>query len=214
MGLTRLIIGVGVWLACAATNAQILVLGDSLSAGYGIDVKDGWVQLLEERLAADGYDIEVVNASVSGDTSRQGAARLPKLLNTYEPEVVILELGGNDGLRGQPLKLMRANLSQMIERAQSAGARVLLLGIQIPPNYGKRYTEAFASVYPELADEYNTAFVPFFLQDVALNDELMQDDDIHPNAKAQPQLLDNVWPHLKPLLDEGEDAKAAPDSQS
>lgn len=183
-----------------ANEKTLLVMGDSLSAGYGIDLQAGWVQLLQEKLYREQRPYRVVNASVSGETTTGGAARLAKLLQTHKPEVVLLELGGNDGLRGQPIKIMRRNLARMIELSQAANARVLLIGMQIPPNYGARYTESFASVYPELAQQYQVALLPFFLEGVALEAELMQPDGIHPTAEAQPLLLDNVWSKLEPLL--------------
>lgn len=185
-----------------AQSPTVMVLGDSLSAGYGIELKAGWVQLLRERMtdndATEHY--QVINASVSGETTRGGLARLDKLLEIHNPSIVIVELGGNDGLRGQPVKLMQQNLASIIKKAQSTSAKVLLVGMQIPPNYGARYTQMFTDTYPTLAERFDVALVPFFLQDVALNSELMQRDDIHPNANAQPILLENVWPILKPLL--------------
>lgn len=181
---------------------KILIMGDSLSAGYGIDVQQGWVQLLSDRLASLTGDNTylVINASVSGETTTGGVSRLPKLLSTHAPQLVILELGGNDGLRGQPINIMRKNLANMIEMAHAADAKVLLLGIQIPPNYGARYSDAFSAVYGELANAYDVNWVPFFLEGVALSPELMQSDGIHPNADAQEKLLDNVWGQLHPLL--------------
>lgn len=183
-----------------AADKTLLVMGDSLSAGYGIDLEQGWVQLLRTKLEQQAADYSVINASVSGETTTGGAARLAKLLQAHTPDLVLLELGGNDGLRGQPIKIMRNNLSKMIEMAQAAGAQVVLIGIQIPPNYGARYAQAFANIFPTLAKEYELALVPFLLEGVALNPELMQNDGIHPEASAQSLLLDNVWPALKPLL--------------
>ncbi len=197
--------------ASAAIHAQgetdpptLLVLGDSLSAGYGIDVEEGWVALLNQRLESRGYPHEVVNASVSGETTEGGLKRLPRLLEAHQPEWVILELGGNDGLRGYPVNEMRDNLKQLIELSREAGARVLMLGMQIPPNYGRRYTDQFAAVYPELAEQLEVDLVPFMLVDVATHRELMQNDGIHPNADAQPTILNNVWPVLEPLLQPAE----------
>ncbi|UTF61126.1 arylesterase [Gilvimarinus sp. DA14] len=178
----------------------ILVMGDSLSAGYGIDLESGWVQLLREKLENEDFSHPVVNASVSGETTTGGAARLAKLLQTHKPGIVILELGGNDGLRGQPVKIMRDNLSAMIQSSLDADAEVLLLGMQIPPNYGARYTKMFSDIYPALAEQYQITLVPFMLDGVALNRELMRNDSIHPTAEAQPMILDNVWPYLAPLL--------------
>ena len=190
-------------LMCMAQNAAagtILIVGDSISAGFGLDTRLGWVSLLEQRLEREGHDDRVVNASISGDTSAGGQARLPALLTEHKPDVVIVELGGNDGLRGQPPAQLQQNLAAMIDAAKTAGAKVLLLGMQLPPNYGPRYTEAFARVYTQLADEKQIALVPFFLEGVGGHPELMQADGLHPAAAAQKRLLDNVWPVLKPLL--------------
>ena len=188
--------------ASAAAPAQrtIVVLGDSLSAGYGIKVEQGWVRLLEQRLASEGYGYRVVNASVSGETTQGGLARLPRALETHKPAIVIVELGGNDGLRGLQLAASRDNLSKIIEKARSAKAQVLLVGMMIPPNYGPRYGEEFRQMFETLARKYSLAFVPFLLDQVALKPELMQADGIHPNATGQPQILENLWPRLKPLL--------------
>ena len=190
-------------LMCMAQNAAagtILIVGDSISAGFGLDTRLGWVSLLEQRLSKEGHDDKVINASISGDTSAGGLARLPALLAEHKPDVVIVELGGNDGLRGQLPAQLKQNLASMIEASQQAGAKVLLLGMQLPPNYGTRYTQAFAAVYGELANEKKVALVPFFLEGVGGKPELMQADRIHPAAGAQGLLLDNVWPVLKPLL--------------
>ncbi|KMN12889.1 arylesterase [Pseudomonas weihenstephanensis] len=190
-------------LMCMAQNAAagtILIVGDSISAGFGLDTRLGWVSLLEQRLSKEGHDDKVINASISGDTSAGGLARLPALLAEHKPDVVIVELGGNDGLRGQLPAQLKQNLASMIEASQQAGAKVLLLGMQLPPNYGARYTQAFAAVYGELANEKKVALVPFFLEGVGGKPELMQADRIHPAAGAQGLLLDNVWPVLKPLL--------------
>lgn len=178
---------------------KILVMGDSLSAGYGIDLKYGWVNLLQERINGT-YPYHVVNASVSGETSGGGLARLPALLKEHKPSIVIIELGGNDGLRGHPVNIMRANLEQMIELSQDANAKVILLGMQIPPNYGARYTRTFVQTYPELAKKHELALVPFFLEGVAGDSELMQRDGIHPTADAQVTMLNHVWPVLEPIL--------------
>lgn len=182
----------------ADERSSILVMGDSLSAAYNIEREAGWVTLLAERL---GDDAEVINASISGETTSGGAQRFPALLRQHTPTMVLLELGGNDGLRGLSPQQMRANLAQMIEQSQAAGAEVLLLGIDIPPNYGQAYRDAFKGVFTELADTYDVPLVPFLLEDIALDDSLMQDDDIHPTAEAQGQLLENVWPILKPMLE-------------
>ncbi|MCK9813929.1 arylesterase [Pseudomonas chlororaphis] len=193
----------GLALMCMAHNAAagtVLIVGDSISAAFGLDTRQGWVALLEQRLKAEGFDDQVVNASVSGDTSAGGQARLPALLAEHKPELVILELGGNDGLRGQPPKQLQQNLASMIDSSRASGAKVLLLGMRIPPNYGVRYTQAFAAVYSNLADEKKVAWVPFFLEGIAGIPGLMQADGLHPAAVAQGKLLENVWPTLKPLL--------------
>ncbi len=184
----------------ATTPPTILVLGDSLSAGYGIDVRTGWVALLEQRLHQQGYPQTVVNASISGDTTAGGRARLPEALQRHHPQVVIIELGGNDGLRGLSLAQTRGHLAAMIRSAQAAGARVMLVGIQLPPNYGPEYTRKFRAIYDELAREFKLTLVPFLLEGVALTPNLMQADGIHPRAAAQGRLLDNVWPRLVPML--------------
>ena len=192
--------------AIAAVSAKadapvILVYGDSISAAYGLkNVGDGWVELLKTRLKDAGYGYQVVNASVSGETTAGGLARLPRALELHHPNIVILELGGNDGLRALPASQMRANLKQMIELATAAGAKVLLLGMRMPPNYGPEYTKQFALVFSDLTSEKKIPSVPFLLNDIALSPNLLQGDDIHPNALGQPILLDNVWPALKPLL--------------
>ena len=178
----------------------IIVLGDSLSAGYGVKVQEGWVSLLAKRLASEGYGYRVVNASVSGETTQGGLARLPRALQTHKPAIVIVELGGNDGLRGLPLATSRENLRKTIELSQAAKAQVVLVGMVIPPNYGQRYGQQFRDMFAELAKQKTLAFVPFFLDKVALKPELMQADGIHPNAAGQPQMLENLWPKLKPLL--------------
>ncbi|MCL7940192.1 arylesterase [Halomonas sp. ATCH28] len=185
-------------MAQAATRPALLIMGDSLSAAYGIEQQAGWVSLLQARL--DGK-ARVVNASISGETSSGAAARLPELLGQHEPDIVVLELGGNDGLRGLPPGQFEANMAAMIEASQASGAEVLLLGIDIPPNYGRAYRDAFTAVYTRLAEEYELPLVPFLLEGVALEEELMQSDGIHPTAEAQPMILDNVWPALAPLLE-------------
>ncbi len=193
----------GLALMCMAQNAAagtVLIVGDSISAAFGLDTRQGWVSLLEQRLKHEGFTDTVVNASISGDTSAGGQARLPALLAEHKPELVILELGGNDGLRGQPPMQLQQNLASMIDSARASGAKVLLLGMQLPPNYGVRYTEAFAKVYSDLADQKKVPLVPFFLQGIGGNPELMQADGIHPAVAAQGKLLENVWPTLKPLL--------------
>lgn len=187
-------------IAQSATAGTLLIVGDSISAGFGLDTRLGWVSLLEQRLAQEGHPDQVVNASISGDTSAGGLARLPALLTEHKPDVVIVELGGNDGLRGQLPAQLKQNLAGMIDSAKTAGAKVLLLGMKLPPNYGKRYTDAFAEVYTQLAAEKQIALVPFFLEGVGGNPQWMQADGLHPAAAAQKRLLDNVWPVLKPLL--------------
>ncbi|MBF7730849.1 arylesterase [Pseudomonas sp. N040] len=187
-------------LAQPALGATLLVVGDSISAGFGLDTRQGWVALLEERLQQENFDYRVVNASISGDTSSGGLARLPALLAEHRPELVIIELGGNDGLRGQPPQQLQQNLAAMVSGAREQGARVLLLGMHLPPNYGVRYTQAFARVYTDLAAGDQVPLVAFFLEGVGGQPQLMQADGIHPNAQAQPRLLENVWPALKPLL--------------
>ena len=178
-----------------ASAATVLIYGDSISASYGMDIEQGWVSLLDKRLAkrAPGKH-QVINASVSGETTAGGLRRLPALLKQHTPDVVVLELGGNDGLRGQPPKLMERNLATMIRLSQQAGARVVLLGMKIPPNYGKAYTDAFSAVFPKVAKAGNITLLPFFLDGVGGVPELMQKDGLHPNAKAQPKLLEQAWP--------------------
>ncbi|RMF96438.1 MAG: arylesterase [Gammaproteobacteria bacterium] len=187
----------------ADAERSILVLGDSLSAGYGVPLEQGWVALLQDRLDAEGYEYRVVNASITGDTTSGGLRRLPRALDTHRPDIVIIELGGNDGLRGTPLQVTRENLRRMIELCRERGAQVVLAGIQLPPNYGARYTEAFARIYRELAGEYGAELIPFFMEGVALDPQMMQADGIHPNAAAQRRLLDNAWAALEPLLQNG-----------
>jgi acyl-CoA thioesterase-1 len=178
------------------------VLGDSLSAEYGLSRGTGWVQLLADRLRDSGSDYRVVNASISGETTSGGLTRLPALLKEHRPRVVVLELGANDGLRGLPLAVMRDNLQAMIRQAQAAGAKVLLVGVRVPPNYGREYAERFAGTFAALARELKVPLVPFLLDGFAESFELFQADRIHPTAEAQPRMLDNVWPVLRPLLGE------------
>lgn len=181
----------------------ILVLGDSLSAGYGIRTEEGWVALLQVRLKTQGYGYRLVNASVSGETTSGGLARLPRALELHRPAIVLIELGANDGLRGLPLETTERNLARMAELSRQARALVVLIGMRLPPNYGPRYTQEFHALFGAIARRHNLALVPFLLQDVALHDELMQADGLHPNAKAQPAMLDAVWPALRPLLEMG-----------
>jgi len=186
--------------AQGALAGTALVVGDSISAAFGLETSQGWVHLLQQRLNDGEHDYRVVNASISGDTSAGGLARLPALLSEHEPDIVIIELGGNDGLRGQPPAQLKRNLAAMVEMSQEADARVLILGMLMPPNLGKRYTEAFAKVFPEVASEHNVPLVPFLLEGVAGVPSMMQGDQVHPTAEAQSKLLDNVWSALNPLL--------------
>jgi acyl-CoA thioesterase I len=187
----------------AAARDTVLVVGDSVSAEYGLPRGSGWVALLERRLAARHGEVAVVNASVSGDTTSGGRSRLPALLDRHKPTIVVLELGGNDALRGLPLAMTRDNLLAMVRAAKSAGARVLVVGMQVPPNYGRKYADDFAGLFAEVAHAERTALVPFLLAgvaDAAQAEALFQADRIHPNAQAQARMLDNVWAGLQPLL--------------
>jgi acyl-CoA thioesterase-1 len=186
--------------AWSAPPPALLIVGDSLSAGFGIEAGRDWVALLEQRLRAERSNYRVINASISGDTTANGLARLPRLLREHRPKLVIIELGGNDGLRGLSLEQMGHNLAAMAAKARSAGAQVLLIGVDLPPNYGRRYTERFRQVYAEVARRGQTALVPSILQGIGDDPTLMQTDGIHPNAAAQARMLDNVWPRLRPLL--------------
>jgi len=185
----------------AGEPPTVLIFGDSLSAGFGIDVDQSWATLLQERLAEQGYEHRVVNASISGETTEGGAARINNALGTFKPELIILELGGNDGLRGFPPARIKENLETIVAEAKASGADVVLLGIRIPTNYGTRYTQAFEAVYAEVAESLSVKWIEFFMQGVALNDELLQEDRIHPNVAAQPILLDNAWPIIRATLD-------------
>jgi len=187
--------------AAPAEAPVILVFGDSISAGYGLArVEQGWVALLQTRLREQEYGYQVVNASVSGETTAGGLARLPRALMLHQPKIVILELGGNDGLRALPIAQMRANLVRMIDLSTAAGAQVLLLGMRIPPNYGPDYTEQFRLCYTEVARDKKLPLVAFLLNGIALTPNLMQADGIHPDELGQPLLMANIWPSLKPLL--------------
>lgn len=205
--LIRLLVSCIAILAFSASQAAedkpytLMVYGDSLSAAYGIEEDQGWVTLLSNKIAAEDWPFEVVNGSVSGETSTGGLARLPAMLDSFAPDVLLLELGGNDGLRGLPINMLKQNLETMIELASEAGARVMLAGMQIPPNYGPRYTVPFAEIYPDLAREKNLPLVPFLIDGIPQIPELMQRDGIHPKAEAQFMILDNVWPTLQPLLE-------------
>jgi acyl-CoA thioesterase I len=183
-----------------SNDNTVLVIGDSLSAGFGMEAEDTWVALLEKKLRKEGYVYKVVNASISGDTTGNGRRRMTRALQIHQPDIVIIELGGNDGLRGLPISKMQENLTTMITQAQQIDALVILAGMQIPPNYGEDYANELAAVYPALAEKYAVPLIAFFLKNVALNPALMQADGIHPNEKAQPILLENVWQTLKPAL--------------
>lgn len=200
MALLALLAGVG---QAQAAPAKLLVVGDSLSAEYGLPRGTGWVALLAERVAREKLPVEVVNASISGDTTAGGRARLPALLKAQSPKVVVIELGGNDALRGLPLAQTRDNLGAMVRAAHAAGAKVLLAGMQVPPNYGRQYTADFARAFEDVARAERSALVPFLLKGVADRpdaEDWFQPDRIHPLAKAHPVILDNVWPALQPLL--------------
>jgi acyl-CoA thioesterase-1 len=181
-------------------QSTLLVVGDSISAGYGMAAEQGWVTLLQKKLSAEGLNIQVVNASISGDTSAGGLARIDKALADAKPQWVLLELGANDGLRGLSPKEMKNNLTEIVKRSQQVGAKVALLAMRLPPNYGKRYIETFYNIYPQLAAELKITFVPFILEDVALNKDLMQADGLHPNTQGQPLIMERIWSHLQPLL--------------
>lgn len=190
--------------ALVASTAQaaqtIVVFGDSLSAAYGIPPNTGWVALLENKLKSQNSSYKVVNASISGETTSGGLTRFDQMLKTHQPNIVVIELGANDGLRGLSLNEMQSNLNSMITKAKSKNATVMLLGMKIPPNYGIQYTQKFSAIYDHLAQKYQLSLVPFFLDGVAGNRSLVQDDGLHPTAAAQPKLLENIWPKLESLL--------------
>ncbi len=188
-------------LPLASTAKSIVVLGDSISAGYGIDASQGWVSLLQQKINRQYKDYEVSNESITGDTSAGGLARIDRVLTKHKPILVLLELGGNDGLRGLSPKQMKSNLAEIVRRCRQVGANVLLLSMKIPPNYGKRYIEMFYKVYPQLSAELDVPFVPFILEEVALKPELMQADRIHPNALGQTLILEKIWPYVKARLE-------------
>ena len=192
------------WLLCSplvmAETPLLLVFGDSLSAAYAMPINRGWVHLLQQRLQQRGYPQRVVNASISGETTAGGLSRLPALLQQHRPQLVVLELGANDGLMGQPPPHMAHNLGKMIELAQQAGAKVLLAAMRIPPNYGEPYTRSFQNTFSELAAQYQITLIPFLLDGVAGNAALVMEDGLHPNAQAQPRILENVWPTLEAAL--------------
>lgn len=183
-----------------SASKTVLVLGDSLSAEYGLPRGTGWVALLVQRLKAEKIEVTIINVSISGETTSGGKNRLPGLLAKHRPAVVIIELGGNDGLRGLPIKASEENFRRMISASKKSHAKPLLIGMEIPPNYGHDYTEQFSKLYPKLAMETKTTLVPFILKGIADKPQLFQADRIHPSAEAQPIMLDNVWPHIKPLL--------------
>ncbi len=187
--------------SAATAPPAVLVFGDSLSASYGFAQSAGWVNLLQQRLADQGHPHRVVNASISGETTSGGLTRLQTILNSHNPDLVIIELGGNDGLRGLPLDKIRSNLAAMIEQSLEHGAQVLLAGMRLPPNYGPAYTKRFHEIYSGLAERYDVALVPFFLEGIAQKTELMQEDGVHPRSAAQKLILDNIWNVLEPLLD-------------
>ena len=184
----------------AFAKQKILVFGDSLSAAYGLDEKSGWVHLLQKRLTEIHPDYKVINASISGETTSGGANKIKQTLELHQPDIIIIELGGNDGLQGLSLESMRQNLTQIIDEAKRRQAKTLLVGMKIPPNYGIKYTKDFNETFKVLSQQFQTAFVPFLLEGIGGNPELMQQDGIHANASAQPMILENVWPSLEPLL--------------
>lgn len=184
----------------SAANQTILVYGDSLSAAYGLPQQQGWVALLQQKLREEKKSFHVVNASISGETTNGGLTRIDSVLNSTKPDIVILELGANDGLRGLPIKSTHTNLTRILGKIKKSGAKVLLLGMKIPPNYGTRYAAEFSNTYQELAKTHQVALVPFMLENVAARPELIQQDGLHPNAQGQPIILENIWPHLKSLL--------------
>ena len=200
LGLPSLLAG---WLLVSPPLAArtLVVYGDSISAAYGMPQAEGWVQLLADRLAETHPAVQVVNASLSGETTGGGLTRLAKTLEAHRPALLVLELGGNDGLRGYPIGRIRENLEAMVLRAQAAGAQVLLVGMALPPNYGRRYTSAFRGLFAALAEQHSLAFVPGLLDAIGTDKRLMQADGIHPRAEAQPQILESVWRQLAPLLD-------------
>ena len=211
--ITLVLLALFAWLLPVSGHAsvpKVLVVGDSLSAGYGLASGQGWVDLLQKKLAASGHPHKVINASISGDTTAGGRARIGAALQAHRPDIVIIELGGNDGLRGAPLKDVRANLEAMVSAAEKAGAKVLLLGMQIPPNYGPRYVRDFGAVFNDVATSRGLPYVPFFLSAFGDKAEMFQPDRIHPTAQAQPLMLDAVWPVLARMLATASAASMAP----
>ena len=193
----------------AAEPPTVLVFGDSLSAGYGVDVDQTWVALLQARLESQGYEHRVINASISGETTQGGMTRIAPALENFNPELVILELGGNDGLRGFPANVIKDNIRAMIDASRQHGATVVILGIKIPTNYGPRYRQSFENIYSELATEMDLYWIEFFMEGVALNEDLMQDDGVHPTTEAQPVLLDNAWPVIREALSKHDGTQAS-----
>ena len=193
----------------AAEPPTVLVFGDSLSAGYGVDVDQTWVALLQARLESQGYEHRVINASISGETTQGGMTRIAPALENFHPELVSLELGGNDGLRGFPANVIKDNIRAMIDASRQHGATVVILGIKIPTNYGPRYRQSFENIYSELATEMDLYWIEFFMEGVALNEDLMQDDGIHPTTEAQPVLLDNAWPVIRKALSKHDGTQAS-----
>lgn len=183
-----------------ASAASLLIWGDSLSAAYGIEQETAWPRLLDQKLQSEGYRYQIINASISGETTAGGLVRLPAALAAHKPAVVIIELGANDGLRGLPIPALRKNLDSMIRAAQGAGAKVMLIGMRMPPNFGPLYTGKFQETYSSLAKEYKTALLPFLFEGFGTREELFQGDNLHPTTVAQPLILQNIWPVLKPLL--------------
>ena len=188
-------------MSAADAPDTILVFGDSISAAYGMPEEQGWVSLLTTRLTQLEKNVLVVNASISGETTSGGIVRLPKILKVHQPDIVILELGGNDGLRGYPISRIKDNVQQMTDLIADSGAKVLLIGMVLPPNYGKRYTTAFTALFDMVAQENNVPFLPFLLEGTATSQSLIQRDGIHPKPEAQPLLLNDIWPLLEPLLE-------------
>lgn len=178
----------------------LLVLGDSLSAAYNMQTEQGWVALLQKRLANTHPEVQVINSSVSGETTSGGLTRLPNLLDRHQPDYIVLELAANDGLRGTPLKIIEKNIAKMIQLSKQTATQVTLVGVRLPTNYGPRYTQQFFDIFERLASSENTYRVPFLMENVALLPDLMQGDRLHPNAKAQPIILENVWPAIEKML--------------
>jgi acyl-CoA thioesterase-1 len=183
-----------------AANPKILVYGDSLSAAYGVAKSQGWVAFLQKKLVDQHFQYDVINASISGETTSGGLTRLTTTLAKTKPNIIILELGANDGLRGLPVKEMAANLNAMITQSKKANVKILLIGMRIPPNYGPKYAESFSNTYPRLSQQHKVSLVPFMLENIAAKPKLIQDDGLHPNALGQPTMLDNIWPKLQLML--------------